>query len=546
MISAIVLAAGRSSRMGTAKSLVPVGGRPLLDHVLRTVHRSGVDEVVVVLGHEAERVRSAISLDGARVIINEAYEAGMSTSIQAGVRAANPRSDGLLIVLGDQPFVSSKTVDELITRRNGSDAKIVIPTYRGQRGNPVLLDRSISEEVQEIEGDQGCRALFGRHLDGILEVPVDDPGILVDLDTPEQIARAEEAVRTGESILSLVATTHGTGDSGTSAHERSPIEAPIDVFAQAQEFRSRDEPFVLATVVRVERPSSGRPGFKAIVRANGELIGWLGGSCAEAVLVSEGLRALRDGLPRMMRLTPTPRRGLPLEGIVEHVMECASGGTMDIFLEPHLPKPHLVVVGESPVVRALMDLARILDYRIVHVTLEPGGAAGNDDRVIRDLAGLAEVVTPDTYAVVATMGKYDETALTHLARTPAAYVGLVASRRRAAAVLEALREAGVEEATRARIQSPAGLDLSAETPKEIALSILAQIVQVRRTAAPRELPVSANPKLDAKETDVVCGMQVDRDSPVRTTHEGRVFLFCSEGCRTRFLKAPEAYGRAAP
>jgi xanthine dehydrogenase accessory factor len=193
-----------------------------------------------------------------------------------------------------------------------------------------------------------------------------------------------------------------------------------------------------------------------------------------------------------------------------------------------------------------MGLARILDYRIVHVTLEPGGAAGHEDRVIRGLAGIAEVVTPDTYAVVATMGKYDETALAHLARTPAAYVGLVASRRRAAAVLEALREAGVEEAARARIQSPAGLDLSAETPEEIALSILAQIVQVCRTAGPRELPVSADRKPDAMETDAVCGMQVDRDSPIRATHAGRVFLFCSEGCRTRFVKAPEAYARATP
>src|SRR3989454_737787 len=198
--------------------------------------------------------------------------------LQAGVRAADPRSDGFLIVLGDQPFVQSATINTLIERRNRSQAKILIPTYGGARGNPVLLDRSLSEDVQSITGDQGCRAIFGQHTRGILEVPVDDPGILVDLDTPEQITRAEEVVRTGRSIEGLVAMTE---------HDRSHSHPPggamrIDILQVAQDLRARNEPFVLATVVRVERPSSGRPGFKAIVRANRDLVGWLGGSCAQS------------------------------------------------------------------------------------------------------------------------------------------------------------------------------------------------------------------------------------------------------------------------
>ena len=140
------------------------------------------------------------------------------------------------------------------------------------------------------------------------------------------------------------------------------------------------------------------------------------------------------------------------------------------------------------------------------------------------------------------MGKYDGSALELLAGSQAIYVGLVASRRRAAAVLGTLSDAGLDQPARARIVSPAGLDLSAETPEEIALSIVAQIVQVRRASGPRELPVSNAAESDrAMETDVVCGMQVDRDSPIRATHSGRTFLFCSEGCRARFLETPEAF-----
>jgi xanthine dehydrogenase accessory factor len=539
-ISAIVLAAGGSTRMGTPKPLVLINGRPLLDYVLRMVRGSHIDDIVVVLGPEADRVRQAISVDRARTIVNDAYQEGMSTSIRAGVRAADPRSDGLLIVLGDQPFVASKTLDDLIARRDESHAKILIPTYEGHRGNPVLLDRSLSSEVQEITGDQGCRAIFGRHRDGILEVPVDDPGILVDLDTPEQISRAEDAVRSGHPIQTLVSLTHGQGD------EAPSISPRLDVFALAQQFRSKNEPFVLATVVRVERPSSGRPGFKAIVRPDRQLIGWLGGSCAESVLVSESLRSLRDGHPRLIRITPTPGRGPPEEGLEEFVMECASGGTMDIYLEPHPPHPTLLVVGDSPVAKALMAIARVLDYRIVHVTTEAGSAGLDADRVISDLKEIPGAVTPDTYVVVATMGKYDETALSHLAGTRAAYVGLVASRRRAAAVRTALQDAGVDQAFRSRIVSPAGLDLSAETPQEIAVSILAQIIQARRTSTPRELALSPAPKERAMERDVVCGMSVDPESPLRATHAGRTFLFCSEGCRTRFLKSPEVFANSDP
>jgi len=544
MISAIVLAAGTSSRMGEPKPLLDVGGRPLLERVLTTVRGSHVEDIVVVLGHAADRVRERISLDGARTVVNAEYAKGMSTSIRAGIRAADARAEGFLIVLGDQPFVSSATLDALIAHRDGSRAEILIPTFDGKRGNPVLVDRSLSAEMQSITGDQGCRAIFGRHPEHILEVPVRDPGILIDLDTPEQIARAEEALRTGAPIDRLVADHEVPRE-----HFHQPLSRPAsttaDLLALAAELRAANEPFVLATVVRVERPSSGRPGFKAIVRPNRELIGWLGGNCAQSLLVSESLQALRDGRPRLMRLAPNAGSKPSEEGVVEYVMECESGGTMDIYLEPQMPKLQLLVVGDSPVAEALRALGRVLGYRIVLVAAGAKEAIfPNTDQVVHDLEKIPELITSDTYAVVATMGKYDEASLTHLAGSRAAYVGLVASRRRAAAVLASLAEAGVGSEARDRIRSPAGLDFSAETPEEIAVSILAEIIQVRRTAGPRGLPDAEDTSHSGASTtvrDVVCGMDVERDGPIRAMHAGRLYVFCSEGCRTRFRKSPEKF-----
>jgi len=194
VISAIVLAAGMSSRMGEPKALLPLGGEPMLARVLSTVRRSRAGETVVVLGFGADRVRKGVDLDTTTTVINPDFARGMSSSIRAALCAARPDAGGFLIVLGDQPFVSSATLDALIERHEASGAKILVPTVQGVRGNPVLVDRSLSGEMERIVGDIGCRAMFGRHGDDLVEVPVDDPGILVDIDTPEEYRRAAEAL----------------------------------------------------------------------------------------------------------------------------------------------------------------------------------------------------------------------------------------------------------------------------------------------------------------------------------------------------------------
>jgi xanthine dehydrogenase accessory factor len=534
--------------MGRAKALVPLAGRPLLDHVLSAVRRSRARDIVVVLGHDAERIRREVALDGARVVVNLRYAEGMSTSIRAGVRAAGPGSQAFLVVLGDQPLVAPATLDTLIDRWSATGAKILIPTFRGARGNPVLLDRSISSEIEKIAGDQGCRAIFPGHAGEIAEVEVDDPGVLIDVDTEEQVGRVQAALDRGESKEAIAAQlapsrVHLHGAHAPAA-DRAALQPTVDVLAIAHDLTARNEPFALATVVRIVKPASGRPGNKAIVRPDKEMLGWIGGSCAESVVLAESLASMRDGRPRLLRLARDVGAAPVPEGVVEYVMECHSGGTMDIYIEPHLPKPRLLIVGDSPVASALAAYGRLLGFRVAVVA--PGGdraAFPEADEFGTELEALGERALPGSYAVVATMGKYDETALRSLAGSRAEYVGLVASRKRAAAVLEELRKAGVPEDAVKRIRSPAGLDLSAETPEEIALSIIAEITKVRR-AGPKEIPVAPvepAPKAEGTAIDPVCGMEVELTSPLRQRHEGTEYLFCSESCRTRFRKNPQKF-----
>ena len=217
---AVILAAGRSSRMGETKQLLRLGESTVLGQVLENVRSSGVEDIVLVLGHEAEKIRERISTENLNVVINESYQQGMGTSLGAGLAALPPGVDAALIILADQPFIRPKTLGLLMDHYKRSSAQIVIPTYKGFRGNPVLLDRSVFSEVMALTGDIGCRAIFGNHLEGIVKQPVEDIGILLDLDDKEDFELMRD-FRTGSvSEKVLIETANrggreipGTGDS---------------------------------------------------------------------------------------------------------------------------------------------------------------------------------------------------------------------------------------------------------------------------------------------------------------------------------------------
>ncbi len=194
-VSAVVLAAGTSTRMGTAKQLLPLGGATVLAHTIENVSSAGLDEIVLVLGASAEVIRQQLpqSLVAClRIVVNHAYEQGMASSLREGLSRVDPRSGAALIILGDQPFVQPQTLHRIIDGYRSARAQIVVPSHQGNRGNPVLLDRSVFSEVMALEGDTGCRAIFSNHLDAFLKVEVEDPGILFDIDSLDDYERSKQ------------------------------------------------------------------------------------------------------------------------------------------------------------------------------------------------------------------------------------------------------------------------------------------------------------------------------------------------------------------
>jgi xanthine dehydrogenase accessory factor len=217
------------------------------------------------------------------------------------------------------------------------------------------------------------------------------------------------------------------------------------------------QPFVKATVVRAQRPSSVRPGDSAVVRPDGTIDGFVGGACAQPSVRLHALRVLETGEPLLLRIVPGDGTAPAQEGAVTVANPCLSGGALEIFLEPHLPAPRVAAVGDTPIARALGQIGE-------RVGLDVQPDPGDDDAAV----------------VVASHGHAEEAALERALRAGVPYVGLVASRRRGDAVREWLRQTGVADEDIQRLRTPAGLDIGARGPDEIALSIVAEIVAARR------------------------------------------------------------------
>ncbi len=319
----------------------------------------------------------------------------------------------------------------------------------------------------------------------------------------------------------------------------------MDYLDQMRLLQEQKRPFVLATVVRIEKPTSAKPGAKAIITEDGTLVGWIGGSCAEPSVKQEAAKALQDGQPRLLRLCPVEKMGRdPQAGVTELKLTCMSGGVLEIYIEPYLPQPSLLLIGHQPVIASLAALGKVLDYS---VTVVGDGVSGERfpaaDAVIAGLDFGHLEITPRTYVIVASHNNYDEPALEAVLPSQAAYVGLVASRKRAESVREYLRQDGLPEEIIARLKNPAGLDIGAITPAEIALSILAEIVESRRRGMPVEsLPPSAVEEIPETALDPVCGMTVDVATARFTAgYQGETYYFCSAHCQRAFEKAPQEY-----
>ena len=358
----MVLAAGMSRRMGTPKQLLRIEGRTVLERTLENVRASHVDEIVLVLGFAADTVEKETPTDNIKVVRNADYQQGMGTSLRTGLEAAHQAASAAIIVLADQPFVRPATLNALMECHRARKAQIVIPFFRGFRGNPVLLDRSVFAELRALSGDVGCRAIFGNHTKNIYKLPVEDPGILLDIDSREDFA-------------------------------------------------------VLAKLGR-----------------------------------ESGSAALQLDTPLL-----------------------ESGESADVSL------PELIVVGRDEVAHALVKLAKLMKFT---VTVVDPWIRSSDlpaaDRTLRALDFSLLPVVEERYVVVASRGQFDEEALEQALRVNATYVALLANKRRAQELGESLRVQGVAAEKVAGIRAPAGLEIGAESPEEIALSIMAEIVSERR------------------------------------------------------------------
>lgn len=312
--------------------------------------------------------------------------------------------------------------------------------------------------------------------------------------------------------------------------------------ATARELQDQGKPFVVATVVRAERPTSAKVGSKAIFTAEGILTGWVGGSCAEPTVRREVRESLADGRPRLLRLCPPEQLGrAPQEGVVEVALTCVSGGTLEIYLEPQLAQPQLVIVGHQATAQALVTIGQALGYPVTVISPEASRDRFPDaDRVFDHLDLSVIQFTPHSYVVVASHGTYDEPALEAALRSEAPYVALIASHKRANAVRAELARAGLSEQQLGRLRSPAGIDLGGSAPEELAVSILAEIIQFRRRAPATEPEFDAEPVREAK--DPVCGMLVEIETARYSLgHADQTYYFCSAGCKHRFATEPEAF-----
>jgi xanthine dehydrogenase accessory factor len=313
----------------------------------------------------------------------------------------------------------------------------------------------------------------------------------------------------------------------------------LGVLERMGELARSGQAFALATVVWRQGPSSSKQGSRAIITADGQLHGWIGGACAEPVVIREAKQVMADGNARLLLLgSPDQFGGAVPEGMTVVPISCQSEGALEIYIEPVLPVPHLVIVGGSPMANTLAELSGALGWSTDLVSPQDFTAGHADER---------------SMVIVATQGHGDEDMIERAVAMRPAYLGLVASRRRGEAVLGYLAERGVPKDQLDRVHAPAGLDLGKTTHEEMAVAILAELVQLRASGALADAPapragLGREPKSElqlAEAVDPVCGMTVMASaSAMPATHDRVTYYFCCAGCRQKFNQNPDAYIKA--
>ena len=318
-----------------------------------------------------------------------------------------------------------------------------------------------------------------------------------------------------------------------------------EILLKQLELGSKDRPFVVVGVVRTEGPTAIKAGNKAIILSDGTIEGWVGGHCTEAEIIANAIGCLENGTSRMLNLST------------------CQGGRMDVYLEPYLPKRKIIICGHVPIVDALLHLAKMLNFSVSVVDKQASKERFPDaDAVYQTFDELrANNRTPaETYAIVATMGERDQDHVEELSKMDIQYIGVVAGKKRASELLAFLRANNLPEERVSKIKAPAGIYIRAVTAQEIALSIMAEVVELARTvnkehllglaSMPSRKPIGApdnNPEAAARShgsevfIDPVCGMTVYSSADFHSEVDGRTVLFCCEVCKKSFDSDPQKY-----
>lgn len=317
--------------------------------------------------------------------------------------------------------------------------------------------------------------------------------------------------------------------------------------SKAQELRKKNEPFAIAIVVRREAPCSGKSGDKAIINKYGEIIGWVGGGCVKSIVIKEAEDAMQTGEARLVKVGKSAS-SIRQQGIMEYKMTCLSEGSVDIFIEPVLPTPHLVVIGKGAIAKALAKLAKATGYRVTAMATDakPDTFEGVDE-LITQLSFQNVKTSASSSIVVATQGEDDEKALELALKQQHSYIGFVASKKKREGVFEYLSLSGIEQKKIDEIKSPAGIDINAKKPEEVAISILAEIIHLKNTS-----PAAAGfTEFDETRAEAgkpkfyinpVCGVPIDVNNPKHIIeYNGEKIYFCCDGCKIKFEQEPEKY-----
>ncbi len=304
-----------------------------------------------------------------------------------------------------------------------------------------------------------------------------------------------------------------------------------------------EEISAMAVVVRREAPTSGKPGDKAIITQDGNVKGWIGGGCTKGIVIKEALAAIKEQTPRLVRIHPSDNLA-DQEGVKNYKMTCMSGGSVDVYIEPIMPVSKLRIFGRSHIAVALCNIATAAGFEVNVVTDLAEDEMFTSAKSVQPLKGFESKPAPGEYTVVCTQGENDANSLLAAVQMNPRYLAFVASRKKANSILMGLKRQDVPHEQLVKIKTPAGIDINAKTPEEVAISILAEIIREKRNGESSSNNIMQEEKELQEDLYInpVCKIPVQKSTAKYILeYEGEKVYFCCDGCKESFEKDPAAY-----